>query len=182
MEEMKFFLLPFPLKTKTKKKTCAWSWICTFCRLPDCCKFQINSGIIVLQLSSEFGLYYFLLFIFLFFRIVLILNASFCYVWCLELFFVISLTFWSLFIEFFPSKDHLPLSSLLCLFLFRKIYLFRGIKLCHLGPPFVLIFCTKVSYSSVFKINEKNNRKRLWSHRKTSANFHKLTKPSQILK
>lgn len=178
MEEVKFFLLPFPFEKKTKKKkTCAWSWICTFCRLPDCCKFQINSGIIVLQLSSEFGLYYFL-----FFRIVLILNASFCYVWCLELFFVISLTFWSLFIEFFPSKDHLPLSSLLCLFLFRKIYLFRGIKLCHLGPPFVLIFCTKVSYSSVFKINEKNNRKRLWSHRKTSANFHKLTKPSQILK
>ena len=104
MEEMKFFLLPFPLKTKTKKKTCAWSWICTFCRLPDCCKFQINSGIIVLQLSSEFGLYYFLLFIFLFFRIVLILNASFCYVRCLELFFVISLTFWSLFIEFFLQR------------------------------------------------------------------------------
>lgn len=181
MEEMKFFLLPFPLKTKTKKKTCAWSWICTFCRLPDCCKFQINSGIIVLQLSSEFGLYYFLLFIFLFFRIVLILNASFCYVWCLELFFVISLTFWSLFIEFFLQRTNC-LCLLYCLFLFRKIYLFRGIKLCHLCPPFVLIFCTKVSYSSVFKINEKNNRKRLWSHRKTSANFHKLTKPSQILK
>lgn len=181
MEEMKFFLLPFPLKTKTKKKTCAWSWICTFCRLPDCCKFQINSGIIVLQLSSEFGLYYFLLFIFLFFRIVLILNASFCYVWCLELFFVISLTFWSLFIEFFLQRTTC-LCLLYCLFLFRKIYLFRGIKLCHLGPPFVLIFCTKVSYSSVFKINEKNNRKRLWSHRKTSANFHKLTKRSQILK
>lgn len=111
MEEMKFFLLPFPHKTKTKKKTCAWSWICTFCRLPDCCKFQINSGIIVLQLSSEFGLYYFLLFIFLFFRIVLILNASFCYVWCLELFFVISLTFWSLFIEFFLQR-----TTCLCLF------------------------------------------------------------------
>ena len=181
MEEVKFFLLPFPLKTKTKKKTCAWSWICTFCRLPDCWKFQINSGIIVLQLSSEFGLYYFLLFIFLFFRIVLILNASFCYVWCLELFFVISLTFWSLFIEFFLQRTTC-LCLLYCLFLFRKIYLFRGIKLCHLGPPFVLIFCAKVSYSSVFKINEKNNRKRLWSHRKTSANFHKLTKPSQILK
>lgn len=181
MEEMKFFLLPFPLKTKTKKKTCAWSWICTFCRLPDCCKFQINSGIIVLQLSSEFGLYYFLLFIFLFFRIVLILNASFCYVWCLELFFVISLTFWSLFIEFFLQRTTC-LCLLYCLFLFRKIYLIKGIKLCHLGPPFVLIFCTKVSYSSVFKINEKNNRKKLWSHRKTSANFHKLTKPSQILK
>lgn len=181
MEEVKFFLLPFPLKTKTKKKTCAWSWICTFCRLPDCCKFQINSGIIVLQLSSEFGLYYFLLFIFLFFRIVLILNASFCYVWCLELFFVISLTFWSLFIEFFLQRTTC-LCLLYCLFLFRKIYLFRGIKLCHLCPLFVLIFCTKVSYSSVFKINEKNNRKRLWSHRKTSANFHKLTKPSQILK
>ena len=182
MEEMKFFLLPFPLKTKTKKKTtCAWSWICTFSGLPDCCKFQINSGIIVLQLSSEFGLYYFLLFIFLFFWIVLILNASFCYVWCLELFFVISLTFWSLFIEFFLQRTTC-LCLLYCLFLFRKIYLFKGIKLCHLGPPFVLIFCTKVSYSSVFKINEKNNRKRLWSHRKTSANFHKLTKPSQILK
>lgn len=176
MEEMKFFLLPFPLKTKTKKKTCAWSWICTFCRLPDCCKFQINSGIM-----SEFGLYYFLLFIFLFFRIVLILNTSFCYVWCLELFFVISLTFWSLFIEFFLQRTTC-LCLLYCLFLFRKIYLFKGIKLCHLGPPFVLIFCTKVSYSSVFKINEKNNRKRLWSHRKTSTNFHKLTKPSQILK
>lgn len=181
MEEVKFFLLPFPFKKKTKKKTCAWSWICTFCRLPDCCKFQINSGIIVLQLSSEFGLYYFLLLILLFFRIVLILNASFCYVWCLELFFVISLTFWSLFIEFFLQRTTC-LCLLYCLFLFRKIYLFRGIKLCHLGPPFVLIFCTKVSYSSVFKINEKNNRKRLWSHRKTSANFHKLTKPSQILK
>ena len=176
MEEVKFFLLPFPLKTKSKKKTCAWSWICTFCRLPDCCKFQINSGIIVLQLSSEFGLYYFL-----FFWIILILNASFCYVWCLELFFVISLTFWSLFIEFFLQRTTC-LCLLYCLFLFRKIYLFKGIKLCHLGPPFVLIFCTKVSYSSVFKINEKNNRKRLWSHRKTSANFHKLTKPSQILK
>lgn len=118
MKEMKFFLLPFPLKRKTKKKTCAWSWICTFCRLPDCCKFQINSGIIVLQLSSEFGLYYFLLFIFLFFRIVLILNASFCYVWCLELFFVISLTFWSLFIEFFL---HLPLSSLLFISLQKNL-------------------------------------------------------------
>ena len=176
MEEVKFFLLLFPLKTKSKKKTCAWSWICTFCRLPDCCKFQINSGIIVLQLSSEFGLYYFLLF-----WIILILNASFCYVWCLELFFVISLTFWSLFIEFFLQRTTC-LCLLYCLFLFRKIYLFKGIKLCHLGPPFVLIFCTKVSYSSVFKINEKNNRKRLWSHRKTSANFHKLTKPSQILK
>ena len=106
MEEVKFFLLPFPLKTKSKKKTCAWSWICTFCRLPDCCKFQINSGIIVLQLSSEFGLYYFL-----FFWIILILNASFCYVWCLELFFVISLTFWSLFIEFFLQR-----TTCLCLF------------------------------------------------------------------
>lgn len=176
MEEVKFFLLLFPLKTKSKKKTCAWSWICTFCRLPDCCKFQINSGIIVLQLSSEFGLYYFL-----FFWIILILNASFCYVWCLELFFVISLTFWSLFIEFFLQRTTC-LCLLYCLFLFRKIYLFKGIKLCHLGPPFVLIFCTKVSYSSVFKINEKNNRKRLWSHLKTSANFHKLTKRSQILK
>ena len=130
----------------------------------------------MLQLSSEFGLYYFL-----FFWIILILNASFCYVWCLELFFVISLTFWSLFIEFFLQRTTC-LCLLYCLFLFRKIYLFKGIKLCHLGPPFVLIFCTKVSYSSVFKINEKNNRKRLWSHRKTSANFHKLTKPSQILK
>ena len=162
MEEVKFFLLSFPLRKKDqKKKTCAWSWICTFCRLPDCCKFQINSGIIVLQLSSEFGLYYFLLFIFLFFRIVLILNASFCYVWCLELFFVISITFWSLFIEFFVQRTTC-LCLLYCLFLFRKIYLFRGIKLCHLCPLFVLIFCTKVSYSSVFKINEKNNRKRLW--------------------
>ena len=109
-----------------------------------------------------------------------------------ECFVLLRLVSWAVFCYFthflviihcvFPSKDHLPLSSLLCLFLFRKIYLFRGIKLCHLGPPFVLIFCIKVSYSSVFKINEKNNRKRPWSHCKTSANFHKLTKPSQILK
>lgn len=149
MEEMKFFLLPFPLKTKTKKKTCAWSWICTFCRLPDCCKFQINSGIIVLQLSSEFGLYYFL-----FFWIILILNASFCYVWCLELFFVISLTFWSLFIEFFLQRTTC-LCLLYCLFLFRKIYLFKGIKLCHLGPPFVLIFAQRFPIPLFSKLMRK---------------------------
>ena len=118
---------------------------------PTVASFRLTA----VSLSSEFGLYYFL-----FFRIVLILNASFCYVWCLELFFVISLTFGSLFIEFFLQRTTC-LCLLYCLFLFRKIYLFKGIKLCHLGPPFVLIFCTKVSYSSVFKINEKNNRKRL---------------------
>ena len=99
MEEVKFFLLSLPLKAKTKKKNFCMIMNFTFCRLPDCCKFQINSGIIVLQLSREFGLYYFLLF-----RIILILNASFCYVWCLELFFVISLTFWSLFIVFFLQR------------------------------------------------------------------------------
>lgn len=110
------------------------------------------------RVNSACTIFYYLFF--LFFRIVLILNASFCYVWCLELFFIISLTFWSLFIEFFLQRTTC-LCLLYCLFLFRKIYLFRGIKLCHLGPPFVLIFCTKVSYSSVFKINEKNNRKRL---------------------
>ena len=122
-----------------------------FADFPTVASFRLTA----VSLSSEFGLYYFL-----FFRIVLILNASFCYVWCLELFFVISLTFWSLFIEFFLQRTTC-LCLLYCLFLFRKIYLFKGIKLCHLGPPFVLIFCTKVSYSSVFKINEKNNRKRL---------------------
>ena len=116
MEEVKFFLLPFPLKTKSKKKTCAWSWICTFCRLPDCCKFQINSGIIVLQLSSEFGLYYFL-----FFWIILILDASFCYVWCLELFFCYFTHFLVIIHCVFPSKDHLPLSSLLFISLQKNL-------------------------------------------------------------
>ena len=56
MEEVKFFVLPFPLKTKTKKKILHDH---EFAHFADCCKFQINSGIM-----SEFGLYYFLLFIF----------------------------------------------------------------------------------------------------------------------
>ena len=115
MEEVKFFVLPFPLKTKTKKKILHDHEFAHFADFPTVASFRLTA---VLWVNSACTIFYYLFFI-----------LSNCF--NSECFVLLRLVSWAVFCYFthflviihwvFPSKDHLPLSSLLFISLQKNL-------------------------------------------------------------